>query len=275
MRYLCLIYDDESTMSAMPPGACDAFMGEYFTFTDDIRKSGHYLGGEALQPVQHGDDRAGAERQDLHHRRPVRRDQGAARRLLPDRGARPERRDPGAAAIPSAPDGQRRGPADHGVRPPVADDAMTPRTRPGRETMRGGGLPLRLAPRPGHAHPPARRLRSGRGGAARRVRGGGGALAGGRRAGQSAGLAGLGRPLQGDRRAPPPGPVRRLARRGGRCGWATASRRRTSWTTTRSRTTGSASSSPAATLPCRPTRRSRSRCAKSAASPPRRSPARS
>ena len=39
MRYLCLIYDDESTMSAMPPGASDAFMQEY------------YLGGEALQPV--------------------------------------------------------------------------------------------------------------------------------------------------------------------------------------------------------------------------------
>lgn len=51
MRYLCLIYDDESTMSAMPPGASDAFMQEYFSFTDAIRKSGHYLGGEALQPV--------------------------------------------------------------------------------------------------------------------------------------------------------------------------------------------------------------------------------
>ena len=51
MRYLCLIYDDESTMSAMPPGASDAFMQEYFSFTDAIRESGHYLGGEALQPV--------------------------------------------------------------------------------------------------------------------------------------------------------------------------------------------------------------------------------
>ena len=51
MRYLCLIYDDESTVSAMPPGASDAFMQEYFGFTDAIRKSGHYLGGEALQPV--------------------------------------------------------------------------------------------------------------------------------------------------------------------------------------------------------------------------------
>jgi hypothetical protein len=35
----------------MPPGASDAFMREYFSFTDAIRKSGHYLAGEALQPV--------------------------------------------------------------------------------------------------------------------------------------------------------------------------------------------------------------------------------
>ena len=30
----------------------DTMMGEYFQFTDDIRKSGHYVGGEALQPTQ-------------------------------------------------------------------------------------------------------------------------------------------------------------------------------------------------------------------------------
>lgn len=52
MRYLCLIYDEEKKLAAMPKSESDAFMGEYFTFTEDIRKSGHYLGGEALQPVQ-------------------------------------------------------------------------------------------------------------------------------------------------------------------------------------------------------------------------------
>jgi hypothetical protein len=51
MRYLCLIYDDEKKTGAMPRGESDAFMGEYFTFTDGIKKSGHFLGGEALQPV--------------------------------------------------------------------------------------------------------------------------------------------------------------------------------------------------------------------------------
>jgi hypothetical protein len=36
----------------MSKGDSDAFMGEYFSFTEGIKKSGHFLGGEALQPVQ-------------------------------------------------------------------------------------------------------------------------------------------------------------------------------------------------------------------------------
>jgi len=52
MKYLCLIYDDEKKMDAMTKGDAEAFMGEYFAFTESIRKSGHYVAGEALQPVQ-------------------------------------------------------------------------------------------------------------------------------------------------------------------------------------------------------------------------------
>ena len=52
MRYLCLIYDDEKKVATMPQSESDKFMGEYFAFTEDIRKSGHMLHGEALQPVQ-------------------------------------------------------------------------------------------------------------------------------------------------------------------------------------------------------------------------------
>ena len=52
MRYVCLIYDDEKNWEKMPKAEADAMMGEYFAFTEDIKKSGHYLAGEALQPVQ-------------------------------------------------------------------------------------------------------------------------------------------------------------------------------------------------------------------------------
>ncbi|HEV8263536.1 MAG TPA: YciI family protein [Gemmatimonadales bacterium] len=52
MRYLCLIYDEEKKLNAMSKGESDAFMGEYGAFTEGIKKSGHYIGGEALQPVR-------------------------------------------------------------------------------------------------------------------------------------------------------------------------------------------------------------------------------
>ena len=51
MRYLCLIYDDESKWGTMPKEQMDAMMGEYFAFTEAIKKSGHYVGGNALKPV--------------------------------------------------------------------------------------------------------------------------------------------------------------------------------------------------------------------------------
>jgi hypothetical protein len=52
MRYLCLIYDEEKKIEGMSKTESDQFMGEYFAFTDDIKKKGQYIGGEALQPVQ-------------------------------------------------------------------------------------------------------------------------------------------------------------------------------------------------------------------------------
>jgi hypothetical protein len=52
MKYLCLIYDDEKKIESMSQAESDKFMGEYFAFSDEIRKGGQYIHGEALQPVQ-------------------------------------------------------------------------------------------------------------------------------------------------------------------------------------------------------------------------------
>jgi hypothetical protein len=52
MKYVCLIYDEEKKAAAMSKAEGDAIMGEYFAFTEGIKKSGQYVGGEALQPVQ-------------------------------------------------------------------------------------------------------------------------------------------------------------------------------------------------------------------------------
>ncbi|HEX7336043.1 MAG TPA: YciI family protein [Gemmatimonadales bacterium] len=51
MRYLCLIYEDEKAWESLPPAEAEAIMGEYFAFTEDIRKNGKYIAGEALHPT--------------------------------------------------------------------------------------------------------------------------------------------------------------------------------------------------------------------------------
>ena len=51
MKYLCLIYENEKNWETMPQSDAEAIMNEYFAFTEDIRKGGKYVAGEALQPT--------------------------------------------------------------------------------------------------------------------------------------------------------------------------------------------------------------------------------
>ncbi len=44
MKYLCLVHLDEKNPEAVPDSECKAY-------GDGLRASGHYLAGEALQPV--------------------------------------------------------------------------------------------------------------------------------------------------------------------------------------------------------------------------------
>ncbi|MGQ0650309.1 MAG: YciI family protein [Gemmatimonadaceae bacterium] len=51
MKYLCLIYESEAEAMKLSKEEGEKVFGEYFTFTEDIGKSGHLLGGEALEPT--------------------------------------------------------------------------------------------------------------------------------------------------------------------------------------------------------------------------------
>jgi hypothetical protein len=51
MKYLCLIYNDEREMGTMPRPDGEKMMAEYSEFTESIKKTGHYKGGDALQPT--------------------------------------------------------------------------------------------------------------------------------------------------------------------------------------------------------------------------------
>jgi hypothetical protein len=51
MRYLLLIYDAESQWASMSEEERGKMFQEYMTFTESIKKSGHWVGGDPLQPT--------------------------------------------------------------------------------------------------------------------------------------------------------------------------------------------------------------------------------
>jgi len=51
MKYLCLIYEDETFWTRTPKPELDAIMAEYRAFGTTYIPSGHVLGGNALQPT--------------------------------------------------------------------------------------------------------------------------------------------------------------------------------------------------------------------------------
>ena len=51
MKYLCLIYASEIDWANMPKEQTDSLTRSISTFTNDIKKSGHYIAGDALQPT--------------------------------------------------------------------------------------------------------------------------------------------------------------------------------------------------------------------------------
>ncbi len=51
MKYLCLVYNDEETLAAMSESEFDAFSDEHVALDEELKKSGHSIVAEALQPA--------------------------------------------------------------------------------------------------------------------------------------------------------------------------------------------------------------------------------
>jgi hypothetical protein len=51
MKYLCLIYSDESQWPKLPQAQTDVMLKEYGEFGESIKASGHYVAGHRLQPT--------------------------------------------------------------------------------------------------------------------------------------------------------------------------------------------------------------------------------
>ena len=51
MKYLCLVYYDEKKVYSMPKSDWQGLVGECLEYGAEVRESGHFLGGEALLPI--------------------------------------------------------------------------------------------------------------------------------------------------------------------------------------------------------------------------------
>lgn len=52
MKYVCMGFMDESKFAAIPPEEAQRMMEECFAYDDELRRGGHFLGGEALDTVR-------------------------------------------------------------------------------------------------------------------------------------------------------------------------------------------------------------------------------
>jgi hypothetical protein len=52
MKFICLGYIEAKKWETMPESAQNAMMDECFAYDDELRKNGHFVGGEALQSAQ-------------------------------------------------------------------------------------------------------------------------------------------------------------------------------------------------------------------------------
>lgn len=51
MKYLLLIYNNEATWTGLSAAEQGKLFQEYMDYTNRIHRSGHYIAGEALQPI--------------------------------------------------------------------------------------------------------------------------------------------------------------------------------------------------------------------------------
>jgi hypothetical protein len=51
LQYLCLVFQDEATIDALPACQYDAMVAEVLAYREELRESGHYIASSPLQSV--------------------------------------------------------------------------------------------------------------------------------------------------------------------------------------------------------------------------------
>ena len=208
-QYLLSVYQpDGAAAAARGPGARSCATSA--RCDEEMRAAGAWVFAGGPAPAEHGHRACGSKGGEvLIDRRPVRRGQGAPRRLHDHQGARPGRR----AGL-----GPQAGPGDHACRSRCGRSrtsrGLSARVPACRRRGDRAGLPRGVRPRGGRPGPRLRRHRHRRGGGPGRVRRGAAALAVDRAAAEPGRLDHHHRPQPGDRPAAPRGVPRRPARPG-------------------------------------------------------------
>ena len=114
MQYMLLIYRDEAAMQPRHPRPDERDDRRLHGLRHRPPRGRRPARRRPPRPIRHRHHRAHRRRQDPGARRAVRRDQGAARRLLSDRRARPRRRARLGRPLPGSQQRLRRGPSDLG-----------------------------------------------------------------------------------------------------------------------------------------------------------------
>lgn len=118
MKYVALVYYQESLIEAMSEQEWHDLNQQCLACVDRLTEAGHYIAGEALQPIATATTVRVREGETLLTDGPLCRNQGATRRLLPAGSPQPGR---GATArqshSPGTP-GQRRSPPRAGTTTP-------------------------------------------------------------------------------------------------------------------------------------------------------------
>ena len=51
MKYLCMVYAEEKTLEALPPGEYQALVDDTLEYVEELRASGNYIAAEPLERV--------------------------------------------------------------------------------------------------------------------------------------------------------------------------------------------------------------------------------
>ena len=97
-EYVILIYEDENGYATAAPDAWQQAMEAHNRFAEQVGE----MGGKIIRATPCSPRHGHVDPRRRRHRRPVRRDQGGARRLLPDRGPGSGSRPGDRQALPGA-----------------------------------------------------------------------------------------------------------------------------------------------------------------------------